>query len=138
MVSTTETVVETTTEKAPPPSNVGGRLTDSIPLRLALAVAALWAVSLYVLFSLAPAPSGDPGATALAIGLALDLSLLATLAGFAVRARWGLLASAAGGGVLLLGAALCSLAGHTGGWLVAQYMTGAMILGVSQAAFRRF
>lgn len=138
MVSSTETMVETTAAKAPASARAVERLSDSIPLRLVLAVAALWAVSLYVLFSLAPAPSGDPGATALAIGLALDLSLLAALVGFAVRARWGLLASAAGGGVLLLGAALCSLGGHTGGWLVAQYVTGAMILGVSQAAFRRF
>ena len=138
MVGTTEAVVETAAAEALPRSHVFERLSDSIPLRLVLAVAALWAVSLYLLFSLAPTPSGDPGATAVAIGVALDLSLLATLAGFAVKARWGLLASAAGGGVLLLGAALCSLGGHTGGWLVAQYVTGAMILGVSQAAFRRF
>lgn len=114
------------------------RMTDSIPLRLVLAVAALWFVSLYVLFSLAPAPTSDPGTTAILIGVAFDLSILATLAGFAVLQRWGLLASAAGGVVLLIGAALCSLGGHTGGWLVAQYLTGAMLFGVSQAAFRRF
>ena len=114
------------------------RLTGSIPLRLALAVAALWVVSIYVVFSLAPAPTGDPGTTAILIGLAFDFSILALLAGFALLQRWGLLASAFGGGVLLVGAALCSLGGHTGGWLVAQYVTGATILGVSQAAFRRF
>ena len=114
------------------------RLDDRIPLRLVLAVAALWMVSLYVVFSLAPAPTGDPSATAVAVGVAFDLSILATLAGFAALRRWGLLASAGGGVVLLVGAGLCSLGGHTGGWLVAQYVTGAAILGVSQAAFRRF
>lgn len=114
------------------------RLNDRIPLRLVLAVTALWLVSLYVVFSLAPAPTGDPSATAVAIGIAFDLALIGTLAGFAILQRWGLLASAGGGVVLLIGAGLCSLGGHTGGWLVAQYVTGAAILGVSQAAFRRF
>ena len=71
-------------------------------------------------------------------GVACDLALLSTLAGVAVLQRWGLLTSAVGGVVLLVGAGLCSLGGHTGGWLVAQYVTGAAILGVSQAAFRRF
>lgn len=113
-------------------------LTDAIPLRLALAVAALWIVSLYVVFSLAPAPSSDPDTLAVLVGVAFELSILATLGGFAVLQRWGLLASTVGGGVLLVGAALCSLAGHTGGWLTAQYVTGAMLFGVSQAAFRRF
>ncbi|NNC93908.1 MAG: hypothetical protein HKN80_15600 [Acidimicrobiia bacterium] len=119
-------------------SQRGRRLDDRIPLRLVLAVAALWVVSLYVVFSLAPAPTGDPTATAIAVGVAFDLSLLGTLAGFVMLRRWGLLASAAGGVVLLVGAGLCSLGGHTGGWLVAQYVTGAAILGVSQSAFRRF
>ncbi|NNL70092.1 MAG: hypothetical protein HKO70_09050 [Acidimicrobiia bacterium] len=113
-------------------------LTSTLPIRLVLAIAALWAVSLYVVFSLAPAPTGDPSTTAILIGLAFELSILATLTGFVMRQRWGLLASATGGGVLLVGAALCSLGGHTGGWLVAQYVTGAVILGVSQATFRRF
>lgn len=137
MLSTTQTVTETPAA-APAGATSLERLTDSVPLRLVLAVVALWAVSLYVVFSLAPAPTGDPGTTAIVIGLAFDLSILATLVGFAVLQRWGLLASAGGGAVLLLGAGLCSLGGHTGGWLVAQYVTGATILGVSQAAFRRF
>jgi len=114
------------------------RLDDRIPLRLVLAVAALWLASLYVVFGLAPAPTTDPTATAVAIGMAFDLALISTLAGFAAQRRWGLLTSAAGGVVLLVGAGLCSLGGHTGGWLVAQYVTGAAILAVSQAAFRRF
>lgn len=113
-------------------------LASPIPLRLVLAMAALWVVSLVVVFSIAPAPTGDPSGTAIAVGVAFDLALLATLAGFAVLQRWGLLASAAGGVVFLVGAGLCSLGGHTGGWLVAQYVTGAAILGASRAAFRRF
>ncbi len=114
------------------------RLDDRMPIRLVLAVAALWIVSLYVVFSLAPAPTGDPTTLGLAIGMAFDLAVLATLAGFVALRRWGLLTSAVGGVVLLVGAGLCSLGGHTGGWLVAQYVTGAAIFGVSQAAFRRF
>ena len=35
------------------------RLDDRIPFRLMLAVAALWAASLYVVFSLAPAPTTE-------------------------------------------------------------------------------
>ena len=135
----------TFTAKQAPSSVVSGeassprrRLDDRLPVRLVLAVAGLWLVSLYVIFSLAPAPTGDPTAVALAIGLAFDLALIGTLAGFAVLQRWGLLASAGGGLVLLVGAGLCSLGGHTGGWLVAQYVAGAAILGISQAAFRRF
>ncbi len=122
-------------ENAPPAPT----LDDRIPFRLALAVAALWVVSLYVIFSLAPAPTtDDPTTTAILVGVAFDLSILATVAGFVVLRRWGLLASAVGGAVLLVGAGLCSFAGHTGGWLVAQYVAGAAILGVSRAAFRRF
>jgi hypothetical protein len=114
-------------------------LDDRIPVRLMLAIAALWVVSLYVVFSLAPAPTGeDPTLSAELVGVGFELSVLATIAGFALLRRWGLLASAAGGVVFLIGAGLCSLGGHTGGWLVAQYVTGAAILGVSQAAFRRF
>ncbi len=127
--------VETITTSAPTDRRA---LSDSIPLRLALAMGALWVVSLFVVFSLAPAPAADPTATAIAVGVAFDVAILATMAGFAVLQRWGLLASAAGGVVFLVGAGLCSLGGHTGGWLVAQYVTGAAILGVSRAAFRRF
>ena len=135
---TTETTIEPALHRpdarpAPPRT-----LTDRVPLRLVLAVAALWIAGLYVVFSLAPAPTGDPTTAGILVGVAFDLSLLATLAGFAVLQRWGLLASAVGGAVLLVGAGLCSLGGHTGGWLVAQYVTGAVILGASQAAFRRF
>jgi hypothetical protein len=137
-VTTSKTASATTVHEAEGHRGLTRALTGRIPLRLVLAVAALWMVGLYVVFSLAPAPTGDPSTTAILIGLAFDLALLGMIAGFAVLQRWGLLASAAGGAVLLFGAGLCSLAGHTGGWLVAQYVTGAMILGVSRAAFRRF
>ena len=104
-----------------------------------LAIALLWVASLYVVFSLAPAPPAeDPGLSALLLSIGFDASLLATIAGFSIARRWGLLASAAGGGMLLIGAGLCSLGGHTGGWLLAQYVTGATILGISWAAFRRY
>lgn len=126
------------TPEKPVDSRAGRTLTDRIPLRLVLAIAAVWIVGLYVMFSLAPAPTDDPGTTAILLGIAFDSALLATLVGFVALQRWSLLASAAGGVVLLVGAGLCSLGGHTGGWLVAQYLTGAMILGVSRAAFRRF
>ncbi len=119
--------------------SVRRRLDDRIPLRLMLAVAALWAVSLYVVFSLAPAPTaGTPTLSAELVGIGFELSLLATIVGLGALRRWGLLTSAAGGVVFLVGASLCSLGGHTGGWLVAQYITGAAIFGVSRAAFRRF
>lgn len=113
-------------------------LTDQFPLRLALAVGALWIVSLYIVFSLAPVPTGEPSTAGLLVGIAFDLSILATLAGFALLQRWGLLASTVGGVVLLVGAAVCSLQGHTGAWLVAQYVSGAAILGVSRESYRRF
>ena len=135
--------IETRAETVPGPvttqPGTRSRVDDRIPFRLMLAVAALWAASLYVVFSLTPAPTtDDPTLTAVLVGLGFELSLLATIAGLAMLRRWGLLASAAGGVVFLIGAGLCSLGGHTGGWLVAQYVTGAAILGVSQAAFRRF
>lgn len=132
------TMLHTPTQSATTQERRARRLDDAIPLRMALAMGALWIVSLFVIFSIAPQPEGDPTATAIAVGVAFDLTLLATLAGFAVLQRWGMLASAAGGAVLLVGAGLCSLAGHTGGWLVAQYVAGGAILAVSQAAFRRF
>jgi len=136
---TTDTRTETAPVTATTQPETRRRLDDRLPFRLALAVAALWAASLYLVFSLAPAPTAeDPSAAAVLVGLGFELSLLATIAGLAILRRWGLLASAAGGVVFLVGAGLCSLGGHTGGWLVAQYVTGAAILGVSQAAFRRF
>ena len=137
MTTTTRTHTDSTEVTAE--SGTRRRLDDRIPFRLMLAIAALWVVSLYVVFSLAPAPTtGDPSLSAELVGIGFELSVLATIAGFVALRRWGLLASAAGGVVFLIGAGLCSLGGHTGGWLVAQYVTGAAILGVSQAAFRRF
>lgn len=124
--------------RADAPQAKAKTLTSPIPVRLALAIGVLWVASLVVVFSIAPAPTGDPSTTAIMVGVAFDLAVLATLAGFVTLQRWGLLASAAGGAVFLVGAGLCSLGGHTGGWLVAQYVTGAAILGVSRAAFRRF
>ena len=136
---TTDTRTQTAPAVPTAESVTRRRLDDRIPFRLMLAIAALWVVSLYVVFSLAPAPTAaDPSLSAELVGIGFELSVLATIAGFALLRRWGLLASAAGGVVFLIGAGLCSLGGHTGGWLVAQYVTGAAILGVSQAAFRRF
>jgi hypothetical protein len=40
-------------------------------------------------------------------------------------------------GVMLAAAALCSLGGHTGAWLVAQYLAAATLFVVGRAAFRQ-
>jgi hypothetical protein len=95
-------------------------------------MAAVWA--------LAPAGSGteELSLTAEIVSTILWLTMLVTVAGLAGLRRWGMAASAVGGVALLGASALCSLAGHTGSWLVAQYLAGVVILGSSRAAFRRF
>lgn len=123
---------------APEPASPTRQSTSSIPGLLALAMGALWVAMLATVEILAPAPAEEPDTLAVAIGLIFEVVLLATIVGLASRRRWGLMASV-GGGVILLGAsALCSLEGHAAAWLTAQYLAGAVILGTSRMALKRF
>ena len=113
------------------------QLNDLIPLRVTLGLGVLWGVLLALVFSIAPAPVDDPSVLAVTVSVLFELGLVATLAGLVAMRRWGLLASMGAAVVMLSAAALCSLGGHTGAWLVAQYVAAAALFTVSRAAFRQ-
>ena len=112
-------------------------LNDVIPLRIALGVGLLWIVLVGLILSIAPEPVGNPSAFAVTGSVVFELALLATLAGLLAMRRWGLLASMGAAVVMLGAAALCSLGGHTGAWLVAQYVAAATLFVVGRTAFRQ-
>ena len=87
--------------------------------------------------SITPTPTGDPAALDLTVSLLFELALIGTLAGLVTMRRWGLLASLGAAGLMLASAGLCSLGGHTGTWLVAQYVAAATLFVVSRAAYRQ-
>ncbi|MEE9472987.1 MAG: hypothetical protein V3V82_03280 [Acidimicrobiia bacterium] len=113
------------------------QLGDVISVRIALAVGILWVVLVGLVFSIAPEPVGDPTAVAVTVSVMFELALMGTLAGLLALRRWGLLVSMGAAGVMLAAAALCSLGGHTGAWLVAQYLAAATLFVVGRAAFRQ-
>ena len=112
------------------------QLNDVIPLRVALAVGVLWIALIGLIFSITPAPVGDPSTFAVTVSVLFELALIGTLAGLVAMRRWGLLASMGAAVVMLAAAALCSVGGHTGAWLVAQYVAAATLFVVGRAAFR--
>ena len=115
-------------------------LYSSVPAAIALGLLGLWVGFMAAVWALAPASSGteELSLTAEIVSTVFWMTLLVAVAGLAGLRRWGLAASAFGGVVLLGASALCSLGGHTGSWLVSQYLAGAVILGASRAALRRF
>ena len=113
------------------------QLNDLIPLRVALAVGVLWIALIALIFSISPAPVGEPSALAVTVSVLFELALIGTLVGLVTMRRWGLLASMGAAVVMLAAAALCSLGGHTGAWLVAQYVAAATLFVVGRAAFRQ-
>lgn len=113
------------------------RLDDAVSFRLALAIGVLWVALVGIVFSLTPEPVGDPSAVAVGVSVIFELALLGTLAGLVALRRWGLMVSMGAASVMFAAAALCSLGGHTGAWLVAQYVAAATLFVVSRAAFRQ-
>ncbi len=128
----TRTRPEPTTAPTATPART---LNDVIPVGVALAVGILWVAMLGFVFSITPAPEGEPSAFAVTVSVIFELALIATLAGLVALRRWGLLASVGAAGIMLGMAALCSLGGHTGGWLVAQYVASGTLLVAGRAAY---
>lgn len=112
-------------------------LNDIIPVRLGLVVGVLWVALIGFILSITPAPSGDPAALDLTVSILFELFLVATVAGLVTMRRWGLAASMGAAGLMFAAAGLCSLGGHTGTWLVAQYVAAVTMFVVSRAAFRQ-
>lgn len=82
----------------------------------AIAAGAAWVFFIAITEATTPPPDPDvaPGALAVAITLAFTMALFAAIAGLAMRQRWGLWATAVGGGILVFGSLVCFAGGHTG------------------------
>ncbi len=116
----------------------GWRLEDRIPGLMALGLGLTWTVIVGISWATAPPPDpADPiTATAYVLSLVFLIALMATAVGIGARRRWGLLASA-GGGLLLLGAAaVCLAGGHSGAELYGQLVSGAALTGITVGAWR--
>ena len=113
-------------------------LNDVIPLRVAVGVGILWVALVALIYSISPVPTGDPSAMAVTVSVVFELALLGTLAGLVAMRRWGLLASVGAAGAMFVAAAMCSLGGHTGAWLVAQYVAAGTLFTVGRVAYQRF
>ena len=50
--------------------------------------------------------------------------LFGAAAGLSLRRRWGLLATIGAGVTMMIAASLCYLMGHTGAWIVIQFVAG--------------
>ena len=113
---------------------------DHIPASLAVGLAGAWVILFGV--SLAVEPTPDPAATPSALGVllstALLLAVMTTALGLALRERWALYASLAGGAVLTTAAATCFLTGHTGSWIGIQAACGLALVGLSRWSLRTF
>lgn len=110
-----------------------------IPGRLAAAVGVAWFGLLFLLDSIAaPVVDAAPSTTTLVLSAFFEVALLLTLGGLLTARKWGLLPSMAMGGLLMGGSVLCWIGGHTGSAILAQFVIGTGMLGVSREVFRRF
>ena len=109
-----------------------------IPSGMAIIVAVLWVATLAITFSLEPAADPDVPLSAVAVvtSMLFTYAILTTGIGMLMRQRWGLAASLGGGIVMLGGAGTCLAGGHSGGWLFAQLVAGALMTAVSWGALR--
>ena len=116
------------------------RADERIPATLAVGLGAAWVVLFGI--SLAVEPTPDPAATPSALGVLLSTALLfavmTTGLGLAMRERWALYASLAGGLILTTAAATCFLTGHTGSWIAIQAASGLALTGLSRWSLRTF
>lgn len=110
-----------------------------IPIRLAAAVGVTWFGLLLLLNGIAaPVADAAPSATTVVLSVLFEVSMLLALGGLLAARKWGLLPSMAMGGLLMGGSVLCWVGGHTGAAILAQFVIGTGMLGVSREAFRRF
>ena len=110
-----------------------------IPVRLAVAVGVAWFGLLLLLDGIAaPVADAAPSTTTLVLSGLFEAAMLLTLGGMLTARKWGLLPSMAMGGLLMGGSVLCWIGGHTGSAILAQFVIGGGMLGVSREAFRRF
>lgn len=88
-----------------------------------------------------PDPAVTPGTVAVLIELAFVTALMVSIAGLSMRQRWGLGATAAGGGILVLGSLYCVATGHPGLIALVQAIAGfglaAVGVGLARSPFAR-
>jgi peptidoglycan/LPS O-acetylase OafA/YrhL len=119
------------------------RLLESIPARWAVTGTVAWVVFLAVGIAVEP-PADNPSAGEAwwvsLLGTALLVAMAGTLAGLWQRRRWGLAASLAGSGLLLLSTVMCPVSGHhthLGAWWVVQLGCGLGLAATSTLGLRR-
>jgi hypothetical protein len=116
MADILETGTDVTTEAPAQPPGFAPSFETQIRPFAAIVAAAAWVFFIAVTEAVAPPPDPDaaPGALAVSISLVFTLALFGAIAGLAMRQRWGLWATAAGGGLLVFGSLVCFAGGHTG------------------------
>lgn len=93
---------------------------------LAAANIVAWLTFLGIVIAVQPAvdPEAPVDPVSMFVSLALWSTMFGALFGLGARARWGYLATAAGGVLLMGAAAACFAGGHTGAWIVIQTLAG--------------
>lgn len=110
-----------------------------IPMRLAAAVGVVWFGLLLLLDGIAaPVADAAPSTATVVLSVLFEVAMLLALGGLLATRKWGLLPSMAMGGLLMGGSVLCWVGGHTGAAILAQFVIGIGMFGVSREAFRRF
>jgi hypothetical protein len=99
--------------------------------------------ALVVLGQVMQPATADEGAVLAWIGVALSVVftavVLVTMAGLALRRRWGLVASLGAAGILVADSIACPMTGHHhfGAWVVVQSVGSLALAGASIRALRR-
>lgn len=120
------------------PRPVHGPSTEPVPKSIAAGLLVAWVLGVAWIFAISPEP--DPNVPISTLDVVVSLALYgswgAILSGLARRRQFGMTAGVVGG-IMLSGAGfLCLATGHTGAWIAAQIVTGAVLAGLSGAASR--
>lgn len=115
--------------------DAGGRMTTGAVVALVVA----WVAAIGVLEAIAP--TADPNAVLSAWEISLSVLYTFAIMGAAVgllsRVRFGAMASILGGGVMVAGSVTCWMGGHIGSWIMAQFVAGLAIAGLSAVFLQR-
>ncbi len=114
-------------------------LRDRINVWVAIAVGVSWFVLTPIAAALEPATDRAEPLLGTLLGASMDVLFVVMLLGLAMRRRWGLVASVAGGALVTAMVVACPTTGHHqfGTWWYGEMACALALVGISVAALRR-
>ncbi len=114
-------------------------LRDRINVWVAIAVGVSWFVLTPIAAALEPATDRAEPLLGTLLGASMDVLFVVMLLGLAMRRRWGLVASIAGGALVTAMVVACPTTGHHqfGTWWYGEMACALALVGISVAALRR-